>query len=246
MDETIKSWWLDVSEARLRDLLTEKKLPSVFVGQIVARVQEMKSERRKARIKATTVANSWEALLAAARAERQTVYVRKTQTKKLTPDDQRKWDALCAYETAITGVIERLVKVRDSSEHTPKQFVAYLKEETGRVIPHNGEHWTDYVKASDRQRITAVFDSLPQPPRGKRKTPFERRMTKPQHKAQSFALATELVNAIASAEREYEVTQDPDTKAKLDRQLDDMYRAQHVLDSNPPAVLPRTWHGLIK
>lgn len=246
MDESIKSWWLDISEARLRDLLTEKKLPPVFVGQLVARMQEMKAERRKARIKATTVANSWDALLEAARAERQTVYVRKTQTKKRAPTDQRKWDALCAYETAITGVIERLEKVRRSSEHTPKQFVAFLKEETGRIIPNGGEHWTDFVKASDRQHITLMFDALPQPTRGKRKTPFERRMTKPQHKAQSFALAAELVNSIASAEREYEVTQDPEVKDKLDRQLDDMYRAQHTLDSNPPAVLPRTWHGLIK
>jgi hypothetical protein len=246
MDETIKSWWLDISEARLRDLLTEKKLPPVFVGQIVARVQEMKSERRKARIKATTVANSWDALLETARAERQTVYVRKTQTKKQVPIDQRKWDALCAYETAITNVIEKLDKVRRSSEHTPKQFVAFLKEEMGRIIPNGGEHWTDFVKASNRKQVTLMFDSLPQPPRGKRKTPFERRMTKPQHKAQSFALAAELVTAIASAEREYEVTTDPEAQDKLNRQLDDMYRAQHVLDSNPPAVLPRTWHGLVK
>jgi hypothetical protein len=246
MDESIKMWWLDISEARLRHVLDAKKLPSVFIGQIVARVQEMKAERRKARIKATTVANSWDALLASARAERQTVYVRKTQAKKQVPIDQRKWDALCAYETAITSVVERLSKLRESSEYTPKQFVAYLKEETGRVIPNGGEHWTDFVKASERQRINLLFDALPQPIRGKRKTPFERRMTKPQHKAQSFALAAELVNAIASAEREYEVTQDPDTKDKLDRQLDDMYRAQHLLDSNPPAVLPRTWHGLVR
>jgi hypothetical protein len=245
MDESIKKWWLDVSEARLRNTLTSKKMPPVLVGQLVARVQEMKAERRKARIKATTVVNSWEALLEAARAERQTVYVRKTQTKKRAPDDQRKWEALCAYETAITAVIERLVKVRDSSAYTPKQFVAYLKEETGRIIPHGGEHWSDFVKASDKQRITLMFDALPQPARGRRKTPFERRMTKAMHKAQKFAMNMELINTIASAEREYEVTTDPEAQAKLDKQLDAMYSAQHVLDSNPPAVLPRTWHGLL-
>jgi hypothetical protein len=245
MDESIKKWWLDVSEPRLRNILLSKKMPPVFIGQIVARVQEMKAERRKARIKATTVVNSWEALLEAARAERQTVYVRKTQTKKRAPDDQRKWEALCAYETAITAVIERLVKVRDSSAYTPKQFVAYLKEETGRIIPHGGEHWSDFVKASDKQRITLMFDSLPQPARGRRKTPFERRMTKAMHKAQKFAMNMELINTIASAEREYEVTTDPEAQAKLDKQLDAMYRAQHILDSNPPAVLPRTWHGLL-
>jgi hypothetical protein len=245
MDESIKSWWLDISEARLRKVLVDKKMPPVIAGQLVARVQTLKAERRKARIKATTVLNSWEALLAAARAERQTVYVRKTQTKKLTPNDQLKWDALCAYETAITGVIERLVKVRDSSEHTPKQFVAYLKEETGRIIPNGGEHWTDFVKASDRRQVTLMFDALPQPSRGKRKTPFERRMTKAMHKAQTFALNAELINTIASAEREYEVTTDPEIKDRLDKQLDAMYRAQHVLDSNPPSVLPRTWHGLV-
>jgi hypothetical protein len=137
--------------------------------------------------------------------------------------------------------------VQDSSEHTPKSFIAFLKEETGRVIPNNGEHWTDYVKASDRQRITLMFDALPPRQRGKRKTPFERRITKAAHKAQRLALVERLNTDIASAEREYEVTQDPDTHAKLNRQMDEMYRAQHVLDKlKPTAPLPTTWHGLIK
>ena len=245
MDDDIKSWWLDASEARVRNSLVAQKLPPVIVAQTVARVLALKEQRRKERIKSTVTAKSWEALLESARTERQTLLVAKSQLKKIEPLDQQRWDVLCAYETVISAVIERLRKVQRSSEHTPKSFIAFLKEETGRVIPNDGAHWTDYVKASDKQRITLMFDSLPQPARGRRKTPFERRMTKAMHKAQKFAMNAELVNSIASAEREYEVTTDPEAQAKLDKQLDAMYRAQHVLDSNPPAVLPRTWHGLL-
>jgi hypothetical protein len=51
---------------------------------------------------------------------------------------------------------------------------------------------------------------------------------------------------IAGAEREYEVTTDPDAQDKLNAQIQDMYRAQYVLANDPPAMLPLTWHGLLK
>lgn len=246
MDDIIKKWWLNVSEARLRNELAAKKLPSALAGQIVARVQELKAERRKARIKSTTVLNSWDAILASARLERQSIHVRKTQAKQQVPTDPRKWDALCAYETVVTNVIEKLARVQRAGTHTPKQFVAFLKEETGRVIPNGGVHWADYVKASDRQRIILMFDALPPPPRGKRKTPFVRRMTRPAYKAQLKSLSDRLAVEIAGAEREYEVTADPDAQDALDQRLQDMYRAQYLLDNDPPAMLPLTWHGLLK
>jgi hypothetical protein len=247
MDTTIKKWWLEVSEARLRNNLTARKLPSALVGQLVAEVQEMKAERRKERIKSTVTAKSWASLLDSARAERQTLFVMKAQLKKKVPIDQRRWDALCEYETVISTVVEKLARLQRGSVHTPKSFIAFLKAETGRIIPNEGTHWADYVKASDKQRITALFDGLPPPARGKRKQPFERRVPKAAHKAQRFALIERLNGEIASAEREYEVTTDPEAHEKLNRQLDAMYRAQYVLDNLPPtATLPATWHGLLK
>jgi len=246
MDDIIKKWWLNVSEARLRNELVAKKLPSAMAGQIVARVQELKAERRKARIKATTAANSWDAILASARLERQSIHVRKTQTKQQVPFMQAKWDALCAYEAVITSVIEKLAKVQRNSTHTPKQFVDFIKEETGRVIPNGGVHWADYVKASDRQRIVLIFDALPPPLRGKRKTPFVRRMTPTARKAQVKVLSDRLAVEVAGAEREYKVTDDPEAKKELNAQIQDMYKAQFILHNQPPAMLPLTWHGLIK
>ena len=246
MEETIKKTWLNMSEARLRTTLNAQKMPSAIAGQLVARVQELKAERRKARIKATTASNSWDAILASARLERQSVHVRKTQTKQQVPLDQRKWDALCAYEAVITSVIEKLAKVQRNSTHTPKQFVDFIKEETGRVIANGVMHWADYIKASDRQRIILMFDALPPPARGKRKTPFVRRMTRPAHKAQVKVLSDRLAVEIAGAEREYEVITDPEAQDKLNAQIQDMYRAQYILDNDPPAMLPLTWHGLLK
>jgi len=247
MDDNIKSWWLNASEARVRNSLVAQKLPPIVVAQTVARVLELKEQRRKERIKSTVTTKSWEHLLDNARAERQTLLVSKSQLKKIEPLDQQRWDALCAYETVITALIDRLRKVQESSEHTPKSFIAFLKEETGRVIPNNGEHWTDFVKASDRQRITLMFDALPPRQRGKRKTPFERRITKAAHKAQRLALIDRLNADIASAEREYKVTKDRDEQRRLDLLMDDMYRAQHVLDkTKPTAPLPATWHGLLR
>jgi hypothetical protein len=247
MDDDIKSWWLDASEARVRNSLVAQKLPPVIVAQTVARVLALKEQRRKERIKSTVTAKSWEALLESARTERQTLLVAKSQLKKVEPLDQQRWDVLCAYETVISAVIERLRKVQRSSEHTPKSFIAFLKEETGRVIPNDGAHWTDYVKASDKQRITLMFDSLPPRQRGKRKQPFERRISKAAHKAQRLALVERLNGEIDSAEREYLVTRDPEAQHLLNKRMDEMYRAQHLLDKIKPTMpLPATWHGLLR
>lgn len=249
MDYPIKKWWLEVSEARLRSRLFKqnKGMNPAFIADIVAHVQELKAERRKERIKSTVTNKSWEPLLDSARAERQTLFVMKAQLKKKEPIDQRKWDALCAYETVIATVIETLAKLQKDGDATPKSFVATLKKERGIVIPNEGTHWSDYVKKSDRKHITELFAKLPPPARGKAKTPFERRMTKAAHKAQRLELVKRLNGEIASAEREYEVTQDPDTQAKLNRQIEAMHRAQYELDRLPPtASLPATWHGLIK
>jgi hypothetical protein len=249
MDYTVKKWWLEVSEASLRSRLFKqhKGMNPALISTIVAHVQELKAERRKERIKSTVTNKSWEPLLDSARAERQTIFVMKAQLKKKVPPDQRKWDALCAYETVIATVIEKLAALQRAGDSTPKSFVAALKHERGVSIPNEGVHWADYVKASDRKRITDLFHGLPPPARGKTKTPFERRITKAAHKEQRLTLVKRLNGEIASAERAYEVTDDPDEHDKLNRQLDAMHRAQYELDRLPPtAPLPATWHGLIK
>ena len=249
MDYNVRKWWLEVSEATLRTRLFKqfKSMNPTLIANIVAHVQELKAERRKERIKSTVTNKTWEPLLDGARAERQTLFVMKAQLKKKMPLDQRKWDALCAYETVIATVIEKLAALQKAGDATPKSFVATLKKERGVVIPNEGTHWSDYAKASDRKRITELFDGLPPPLRGKAKTPFERRISKAVHKAQRLELVKRLNGEIASAEREYEVTQDPDVHEKLNRQLDTMYRAQYELDRLPAtAPLPATWHGLIK
>lgn len=246
MDEDIKAWWLTVSDARLFKHLTKQKMNEQIVSRVVARVRALKDQRKRERIKATASSNTWTPLLDSARAERQTLFVMKAQLKKQTPLDQKKLDALFAYETVVSGVIERLRKLQRAGLHTPKTFIPFIKEEKGFVVTNNGEHWSDYVKPSDKHRITVLFDGLTPNARGKRKTPFERRITRAIHKAQKFYLVERLNGEIASAEREYEVTQDPETHDKLNRQLDAMYRAQHILDKLPAtAPLPATWHGLL-
>jgi hypothetical protein len=246
MNEDIRAWWLNVSDSRLFKHLVKQKMNEQIVSRVVARVRELKAQRKSEKFKRLSVAKSWIALVDGARAERQTVFVMKSQLKKIQPLDQRKWDALCAYEAVLTQTVEKLRRLQRSGLHTPKSFVPFIKEETGKVIPNDGEHWADYVKAIDRQRITALFDRVPPPARGKAKTPFERRISKAVHKAQRLELVKRLNGEIASAEREYEVTQDPDIHDKLNRQLDTMYRAQYELDRLPAtAPLPATWHGLL-
>ena len=67
MTDTLKSWWLTMSEARLQNHLTNKmKYPPALVGEIMETARTIREDRRKQKIKATVTFNLWDKLLAPA------------------------------------------------------------------------------------------------------------------------------------------------------------------------------------
>ena len=201
MTETIKPTWLAMSPARLWQHLHDKKYPTAMVMDIVAQAQRVKSERRKARIKQTVAQQLWHELLDAARIELGIVRTLKSQTKRRVIEEfghastQAKYDALCAYDAVITSVIERLRRAQRTGEATPSQFAKFLNDNGKGPIPNNGEHWSDFVKIKDRRDVERMFDNLPDPARGKRKTPFERRISPDEHVLKRAHLVGQLAKA---------------------------------------------------
>jgi len=252
MDEDIKPFWLDMSEARLQRHLTEKKYPLGIMRGIITRVRYLKATRRKARIKATVAQQMWDDILRAARQELARVRTSKAQVKSTDMDGfmsnggQAKFNALNIYGEAITEVIAKLRKLREAGDQTPKQFAAYIKQETGRVIPNDGTHWSDYVSPKLKAQIIELFDKAPSAARGKKKVPFERMVSAEENAIQRAFLSNQLTVARTETEDLLSGTEDPVKRKELKKILQDIHFADHKLDiASNTAFLPRQWRGLL-
>ena len=239
--------WLTMSEGRLRNHLIDKvRMPSPLAERIIKQVMELKREQRKARIKAGQNLSLWDEFLEAPRHEAAILRVLKAQMKKQGAEASPRWLAVSAYNDVIQAVIDKLKREAKARNATPSKLAVLLHAE-GFSLPRNdGSHWTDYVKNSDLHRIRQMFNSLTPPTRGKHKTPFDRTLPPKTYKKRKALVSDRLEADLASAERELDVTRDPERIEQLSEQIDKMYRAQFLLDQhkrNTP--LPLTWHGLV-
>jgi hypothetical protein len=247
MENGIRKFWLTMSEGRLRNhLLLKLRFPSPIAERTIAQVMALKTEQRKATIRAGQSLPLWNEFFEAPRHEAAILRVMKVQMKQHGIDGGDKWHAVCAYADVINAVLEKLKREAKARNATPSKLPSLLHA-AGFTLPRgDGSHWTDYVKNSDLKRVRDLFNSLPPPTRGKHKTPFERMLPPKTYKRRLKAVSDRLEAELASTERELEVTLDPDRNKLLSDQLDKMYRAQFLLDQhkrNTP--LPLTWHGLV-
>ena len=254
LEEDIKPSWLKLSENELAKQLTKQKLPPPIISSIISRVRYHKAARKAAKTKATVAYQLWDDVLKPARTELATVRVLKALTKRDMPDGvatatvQAKYDALCAYEDVLIKVIERLRKVQRKEFATPMQFAALLREENKFPMPEGkGSHWTDYVSETARKRVLSVWQAYPESSRGRKKVPFEYKISPDAHDRQRRYLAGQLSIALSQAEQEYEIAKDDASKQRISDHIDDINRASFKLDTKPrTAPLPKTWEGLLK
>jgi hypothetical protein len=252
MEENLQPAWLAMSSARLERHLREHKYPVPMIQDIVHAVRLTKARNRKLKIKATVTQQLWADILHAARPELGGVRTMKAQVKGPrnagfgNAGTDAKYKALCAYEDVLVEVIAKLVKLQKAGEFAPGQFVAFIKEETGRVIPNNGEHWSDYVSEKDKRRVRALFDAAPDPVRGKRKVPFERRISPEEHAIKRSFLVGQMKKAQDDLDMERKVTTNPELIAELDAREMDLQRAYLAMDKlKPRTPLPARWQGLL-
>jgi hypothetical protein len=252
MEENLQPAWLVMSTARLERHLIEHKYPVPVMHDILHAVKLTKARQRKAKTKATVSHQLWDDILSAARLELGGVRTMKAQAKRQADAEfgnagtVAKFNALCAYEDVLVEVTAKLVKVQKAGEFAPGQFVAYLKEETGRVIPNNGEHWADYVSAKHKRHVRDLFDAAPHPARGKRKVPFERRIAPDVHIIQRSFLVGQMKKAQDVIDQERQIATTPEAIAELDAREMDLQRAYLAMDNLKPTMpLPARWTGLL-
>lgn len=248
MNADIKPSWLRMNLNKLQILLRKRNYPDAVVRNIIHTVVDQRKVLRSKRIKNKVAYRLWDELLTPARAELNILRVMRSKLNKNGPasQDREKLSALQEYEAVISSTVYKLRKVQADGEYTPHQFVSFIYKETGRTIPNNGEHWSDYVSTKDRTRVHELFSKLPDPPRGRRKNPFERRVAPVVHERVRAELVRRMNDETERLEQELNMTKDTFERERLEGLLNQVYRAQSKLDALPLNIaLPTTWHGLL-
>lgn len=247
---TLKPYWLTMSQPRLHSHLRNLKYPEPIIRGALKALHDAKSAQRAKRIKQTVVYKLWDYLLSPARTELGVVRTMKSQlfakADEMGDAAPIKLKALSAYEDVLIETIAALRAVQKKDKLTPHQFAEQVRKRNQLVIPNRGEHWTDYVDATDKRRVEIMFDNLPDPKRGKKKVPFERRISVEENDLKRVELTKRLIAEQASAEQEYAMAQNSIEKDRLKDLLDRMQEAQYRLDLlSSTAPVPATWHGLL-
>lgn len=226
--------YLKLSANELHNRLTERKMHPAEIERIKAEVADLKESMRVSRITRTQRKAEWDKVLQPLRYEINNARVGMRYGGEISPQDQRK----LAFSEYIR-VMEKLLAMLDAPfkalDHTPIQIAR------DKGLPNDGEHWTDWIPARVKDKITLLFDAVPVVPRGKRKIPFQRTMLPHQHETAKVRLLTKTKRELETLMRQADINP---TVARIDK-VAKMKRAIKIIEGlgNNEAV-PATWTKL--
>ena len=225
--------YLKLSANELHNRLTERKMHPSEVERIKAEVSDLKETLRVSKITRTQRKAEWDKVLQPLRYEINNAKVgMKYGGEKVSPE------RVLAFSEYIR-VMEKLLAMLDAPykalDHTPIQIAR------DKGLPNDGEHWTDWIPARVKDKISLLFDAVPVVPRGKRKTPFQRTMLPHQHETAKVRLLTKTRKEMETLERQATIKPTDARTAKL-TQMRRAIKIIETLDKNE--AVPATWTKL--
>jgi len=226
--------YLKLSANDLHNRLTERKLHPAEIERIKAEVADLKETLRVSRITKTQREAEWLKVLQPLRYEINNARVGMRYGGEKSPQDERK----LAFSEYIR-IMEKLVAMLDAPykalDHTPIQIAR------DKGLPNDGEHWTDWIPARVKDKISLLFDAVPVVPRGKRKTPFQRTMLPHQHETAKVRLLTKTRKEMETLEKQIHINP---TDARIDK-LTQIRRAIKIIEAlDKNEAVPATWTKL--
>jgi hypothetical protein len=225
--------YLKLSANELHNRLTERKMHPSEVERIKAEVADLKETLRVSKITRTQRKAEWDKVLQPLRYEINNAKVgMKYGGEKVSPE------RVLAFSEYIR-IMEKLLAMLDAPfkalDHTPIQIAR------DKGLPNDGEHWTDWIPARVKDKVSLLFDVVPITPRGKRKTPFQRTMLPDQFNKAKTRLLTKTRKEMESIERKAGIQPTDARTAKL-AQMRRAIKIIETLDKNE--AVPATWTKL--
>jgi len=225
--------YVKLTPNELHNRLLERKLHPAEIERIKFEVADLKETLRVSRITRTQRKAEWGKVLQPLRYEINNAKVgMKYGGEKVSPE------RVLAFSEYIR-VMEKLVAMLDAPakalDHTPIQIAR------DKGLPNDGEHWTDWIPARVKDKVSLLFDVVPITPRGKRKTPFQRTMLPHQHETAKVRLLTKTKKEMESIMRQADINP---TVARLDK-IAKMKRALKIIEAlDKNEAVPATWTKL--
>ena len=226
--------YLKLTPNALHNRLTERNIHPAEIERIKIEVAELKEAMRVNRITKTQREAEWRKVLAPLRYEINNAKVGMRYGGEKSPQEQR----TLAFSEYIR-VMEKLLAMLDAPykalDHTPIQIAR------DKGLPNDGEHWTDWIPARVKDKVSALFADIPVVPRGKRKTPFQRTMLPHQHETAKLRLLTKTRKEMETLERQCAINATDARRTKL-TQMKRAIKIIEALDKNE--AVPATWTKL--
>ena len=225
--------YLKLSANELHNRLTERKMHPAEIERIKNEVIALKETLRVSKITRTQREAEWLKVLQPLRYEINNAKVgMKYGGEKVSPE------RVLAFSEYIR-VMEKLLAMLDAPskalDHTPIQIAR------DKGLPNDGEHWTDWIPARVKDKITLLFVAVPVVPRGKRKIPFQRTMLPDQFNKAKTRLLTKTRKEMETLERQATIKPTDARTAKL-TQMRRAIKIIETLDKNE--AVPATWTKL--
>lgn len=220
----------------------EAQLIREQVAEYKAGVKSMKARRRM-------VQELWQSVLVPLSAEQRSVRAMLRYESERYPNPQRR-EALTAYAETLKKLNLKLREYRYYGEHTPKEQAAALKEK-GKIIPNNGEHWTDWVPEKVKRAIVDAFNEIPRAAKAKVKVPFPRIITKTVNQQLRATHIQTAKRELIKAEQELGIIQHMGQGHAVEAERDAQAKVRHIQNiinwlivAEDTEPIPRTWGEL--
>ena len=213
--------------------LLDKGTPRLVVNEMRDTVLAQKEKLRRHRIHEAQQNILWGDIVKPLQAERRNV--RASLKYKADDDTDARVFAFEAYAVVLAKVHNRILDIKKTGKLTPS---TYAEKEN---LPNRGMHWTDFIPARIKLRITDLFDAVPYTAKARRKIPFERVVTADVHDKRKRRLVNRTTKELLHANQDHALSPTMDTQARVDK-LKQALDAIEKLNPNEP--VPTTWHGL--
>jgi hypothetical protein len=213
--------------------LLDKGTPRLVVNEMRDTVLAQKEKLRRHRIHEAQQNILWGDIVKPLQAERRNV--RASLKYKADDDTDARVFAFEAYAVVLAKVHNRILDIKKTGKLTPS---TYAEKEN---LPNRGMHWTDFIPARIKLRITDLFDAVPYTAKARRKIPFERVVTADVHDKRKRRLVNRTTKELLHANQDHALSPTVDTQARVDK----LKRALDAIEKlNPNEPVPATWHGL--
>ena len=226
--------YLKLSANELHNRLTERKLHPAEIERIKMEVSELKETLRVSRITRTQRKAEWDKVLQPLRYEINNAKVGMRYGGEKSPQVERQ-HAFGEYIRIMEKLLAMLDAPYKALDHTPIQIAR------DKGLPNDGEHWTDWIPARVKDKVTDLFNQIEVVPKGKRKTPFQRTMLPDQFNKAKTRLLTKTRKEMETLERKIAINASDERTNKL-KQMQRAIKIIETLDKNE--AVPATWTKL--